>query len=125
MQTLAPSGVRTIDRSGGTVLHTSRTNPAAVRHKDAPAHLKAFFADPAQKHDFTAQVLANLSQLAIEAAAAGKTGVMVALQKGCYTTVDIDVVTGGAKRVDVAAFYDEDHYRPHIRSLGGKPMFLY
>jgi len=67
----------------------------------------------------------NYANLAIEAAAAGKTGVMVALQKGCYTTVDIDVVTGGAKRVDVAAFYDEDHYRPHIRSLGGKPMFLY
>ena len=326
VQTLEPSGVRTIDRSGGTVLHTSRTNPAAVRHKDAPSHLQALYTDPAQKHDFTAQVLGNLSQLgidalvpiggddtlsfalrlhqegfpvvaipktmdndvsgtdycigfstavtrsvgfihalrtssgsheriavvelfgrycgetslisgylagvdrtiisevpfdiqrlarfleddrrgnpsryammtisegavmeggdmvlsgeadafghrklggvgevtaetlkkltgvdmifqpllylmrsgapdaldlmvafnyanlAIEAIAAGKSGVMVALQKGCYTTVDIDVVTGGAKRVDVAAFYDEDAYRPHIRSLSGKPMFLY
>lgn len=326
VQTLEPSEVRTIDRSGGTVLHTSRTNPAAVRHKDAPAHLKAHFPDPSQKHDFTSQVLANLSHLgidalipiggddtlsfalrlhqegfpvvaipktmdndvtgtdycigfstavtrsvgfihalrtssgsheriavvelfgrycgetsliagylagvdrtiisevpfdiqrlarfleedrrcnpsryammtisegavmkggemvlsgeadafghrklggvgavtaealkqltgvdmifqpllylmrsgapdaldlmvafnyanlAIEALAEGKTGVMVALQKGCYTTVAIDVVTGGAKRVDVAAFYDPDTYRPNIRSLSGKPMFLY
>ena len=326
VQTLEPSGVRTIDRSGGTILHTSRTNPAAVRHKEAPAHLKAFFTDPGQKRDFTTQVIENLSHLgievlipiggddtlsfalrlhkegfpvvaipktmdndvsgtdycigfstavtrsvgfihalrtssgsheriavvelfgrycgetsliagylanvdrtvisevpfdiarlarfleedrrsnpsryammtisegavmeggemvltgeadafghrklggigavtaealkkltgldmifqpllylmrsgapdaldlmvafnyanlAIEAIAEGKTGVMVALQKGCYTTVDIDVVTGGAKRVDVAAFYDTEAYRPNIRSMGGKPMFLY
>jgi 6-phosphofructokinase len=323
---LTPSEVRTIDRSGGTMLHTSRTNPAAVRQKDAPAHLRALFTDASQKHDFTSQVLANLAHLgidvlipiggddtlsfalrlhqegfpvvavpktmdndvtgtdycigfstavtrsvgfihalrtssgsheriavvelfgrycgetsliagylagvertiisevpfdiqrlahfleedrganpsryammtisegavmqggemllsgeadafghrklggigavtaeaikkltgvdmifqpmlylmrsgapdaldlmvafnyanlAIEAVAANRTGVMVALQKGCYTTVGIDAVTGGAKRVDVAAFYDTENYRPNIRTLSGKPMFLY
>ena len=30
---------RTIDRSGGTILHTSRTNPQKVRAKDAPGFL--------------------------------------------------------------------------------------
>ena len=32
--------VRTIDRTGGTFLHTSRTNPAKVREKDMPEHLQ-------------------------------------------------------------------------------------
>src|SRR5262249_651126 len=31
--------VRTIDRTGGTVLHTSRTNPGNVRPKEVPAFL--------------------------------------------------------------------------------------
>jgi hypothetical protein len=28
--------VRTIDRTGGTILHTSRTNPGKVKPKDVP-----------------------------------------------------------------------------------------
>lgn len=37
---LDPAIVRTIDRSGGTVLHTSRTNPARVKASEVPPHLK-------------------------------------------------------------------------------------
>jgi 6-phosphofructokinase len=37
---LTPDVVRTIDRTGGTILHTSRTNPAKVKAKDLPAFLK-------------------------------------------------------------------------------------
>src|SRR5687767_15200095 len=33
--------VRTIDRSGGTILHTSRTNPSNVKPEDVPAHIRA------------------------------------------------------------------------------------
>lgn len=36
---LTKATTRTIDRSGGTVLHTSRTNPAKVRPKEIPAFL--------------------------------------------------------------------------------------
>ena len=36
---LDPDVVRTIDRSGGTILHTSRTNPAKVRASDEPDFL--------------------------------------------------------------------------------------
>src|SRR5256885_1028510 len=32
--------VRTIDRQGGTILHTSRTNPGRVKPKDLPSFLK-------------------------------------------------------------------------------------
>jgi 6-phosphofructokinase 1 len=63
---LDEAGVRTIDRSGGTVLHTSRTNPGAVGYKDAPAFLRDAYADPSQKEDFTVHVLENLSHLGID-----------------------------------------------------------
>lgn len=63
---LDPARVRTIDRSGGTILHTSRTNPSAVSHKSAPEFLKAAYDDPGQKKDFTDHVLKNLSHLGID-----------------------------------------------------------
>jgi ATP-dependent phosphofructokinase / diphosphate-dependent phosphofructokinase len=31
----------------------------------------------------------------------------------------------GAKRVDVDALYDVEAYRPKVRQVAGKPMFLY
>ncbi len=64
---------RTIDRHGGTVLHSSRTNPAKM--KKLPEHLagKDFPASESSKGgvatktwDVTGQVLANLSALGIE-----------------------------------------------------------
>jgi 6-phosphofructokinase len=66
LQPLEAAGVRTIDRSGGTILHTSRTNPAAVSYKDAPEILKGSYADHSQKKDFTAQILRNLSDVGID-----------------------------------------------------------
>ncbi|MCB0957059.1 MAG: 6-phosphofructokinase, partial [Ilumatobacter sp.] len=39
IEPLTRAKVRTIDRAGGTYLHTSRTNPQKVREKDLPAHL--------------------------------------------------------------------------------------
>lgn len=52
-------------------------------------------------------------------------GRMVALQEGKYTTVPIDTLTKGVKRVDVDALYDKQEYRPKITNMLGKPMFLY
>jgi ATP-dependent phosphofructokinase / diphosphate-dependent phosphofructokinase len=50
---------------------------------------------------------------------------MVALRSGTYTSVPIDTMMAGTKRVDVEALYDEKRYRPLIRQVDGKPMFLY
>src|SRR5919106_382055 len=36
---LNPSFVRTVDRTGGTFLHTSRTNPSKVRSSELPDFL--------------------------------------------------------------------------------------
>ena len=63
---------RTIDRRGGTVLHSSRTNPAKMQKlpdhlagMDFPVSLVARAASP-QTWDVSRQVLANLSALGIE-----------------------------------------------------------
>lgn len=39
--TLSRASTRTIDRTGGTILHTSRVNPSLVRKELVPAHLQA------------------------------------------------------------------------------------
>jgi 6-phosphofructokinase 1 len=52
-------------------------------------------------------------------------GRLVAVRNGNYTNVPLAVTRQGVKRVDVAALYDIDAYRPKIRHVDGKPMFLY
>ena len=66
-QLLTPPDVRTIDRSGGTYLHTSRTNPSAVRNNEAPAFLKENFGEGEEVKDFTANILKTLETLNIDA----------------------------------------------------------
>ncbi len=56
--------VRTIDRSGGTILHTSRTNPSGVKKSEMPAFLDAH--PKADKTDVTPHVLRNLEHLGID-----------------------------------------------------------
>jgi len=53
-----------------------------------------------------------------------ETGKLVALHGGKYTTVPIDMVLAGRKRVDVPAFYDIEQYKPKIKDFMGVPMFL-
>jgi 6-phosphofructokinase len=51
-------------RTGGTFLHTSRTNPAKVRKSAVPAHLQGKYAS--EINDLTPEVLANLDWLGID-----------------------------------------------------------
>ena len=67
IQELIPSEVRTIDRSGGTYLHTSRTNPSAAREKEVPDFLKKQFDGKEDVKDFTSHVLKNLEYLKVDA----------------------------------------------------------
>lgn len=70
-QPLTKQIVRTIDRTGGTFLHSSRTNPGKVKPKAVPdflkdpAHLDAEANDPSLR-DFTPHVLKNLEFLGID-----------------------------------------------------------
>ena len=50
------AAVRTIDRTGGTFLHSSRTNPAKVKTAEVPAFLAQDF-DGSGPHDITPHVL--------------------------------------------------------------------
>lgn len=59
--------VRTVDRTGGTFLHSSRTNPGRVSPKDVPEFLKSSeLYNPEGTSDFTPHVLKNLAHLGIE-----------------------------------------------------------
>lgn len=51
-------------RSGGTFLHTSRTNPARVHRDSLPDHLADRYTD--DENDLTAEVLTNLDYLGID-----------------------------------------------------------
>jgi ATP-dependent phosphofructokinase / diphosphate-dependent phosphofructokinase len=59
---------RTIDRQGGTILQSSRTNPARVRIGDLPPHLETYGVGhpPGEYVDLTAEVLANLNFLELD-----------------------------------------------------------
>ncbi|CAK0748069.1 ATP-dependent phosphofructokinase / diphosphate-dependent phosphofructokinase [uncultured Gammaproteobacteria bacterium] len=69
VQRLTRDSVRTIDRTGGTILHTSRTNPQRTRASDLPAFLKdAYpFAEGKKTVDCTAHVLKVMEKLGIDA----------------------------------------------------------
>ena len=58
--------VRKIDRSGGTFLHTSRTNPGRVPDNDIPEFLSAPEGSEAP-HDFTPHAVRVLEALGIDA----------------------------------------------------------
>jgi ATP-dependent phosphofructokinase / diphosphate-dependent phosphofructokinase len=66
---LTRENTRTIDRTGGTVLHTSRTNPRRVASAKVPEHLSAAALGKlpfdGKSYDFTPIVLENLERLGV------------------------------------------------------------
>ena len=70
-------------------------------------------------------VALNFGTMAVQHLARGQTGRMMAIQEGCYTTVESDTCIKGKRHVDVDAFYDKDNYRVRIKDVLKKPMFLY
>src|SRR5271168_881613 len=63
-QTLSEDLVNRTGRTGGTFLHTSRTNPTRVEKDRVPPHLRETYS--AEKNDLTAEVLKNLDWLGID-----------------------------------------------------------
>lgn len=69
-------------------------------------------------------VAMSFGNLALQLIRRNETGKMVALHGGKYTTVPVEMVLAGKKRVDVPAYYDIEQYRPRIKDFMGVPMFL-
>jgi len=69
-------------------------------------------------------VAMSFGHLAIQLIQRRETGKMVALHGGKYTSVPIDIINSGKKRVDVPSFYDVVNYRPQIKDFMGVQMFL-
>ncbi len=62
-QSLSEELVNRAGRSGGTFLHTSRTNPSRVKKASVPPHLQETY--NSEKNDLTPEVLKNLEWLGI------------------------------------------------------------
>ena len=63
-QRLTEDVVNRAGRTGGTFLHSSRTNPGRVSKNSVPEHLKGEY--NAEKNDLTPEVLKNLAWLGID-----------------------------------------------------------
>ncbi len=63
VQALTEEVVNRAGRTGGTFLHSSRTNPMSVKREDVPGHLKEAYA--ADVNDLVPEVLKNLDFLGI------------------------------------------------------------
>ena len=70
-------------------------------------------------------VAVNYAHMAIDLVLKKVSGRMVSLSQGIYTDVPMSRITAGQKRVDVRELYDAEQYRPKVRHVMGKPMFLY
>ena len=70
-------------------------------------------------------VSTSFGTMAVQHLADGRTGLMMALVGGKYTTVPVDTCIAGVRTVDVEELYDAENYRPNIREVAGKPMYLY
>jgi 6-phosphofructokinase len=70
-------------------------------------------------------VAINYAVMAADLAVRRAFGRMVALRNGIYTNVPLTVTREGARKVDIEELYDSENYRPKVRHVDGKPMFLY
>ena len=96
--------------------------------RQMPEHIKLAYEDAVQNVMFLKRqqwVATNYAVMAADLALEGSSGRMVALRSGTYTSVPISATREGVKRVDVDELYDVDEYRPKVRHVRGKPMFLY
>ena len=85
-------------RTGGTFLHTSRTNPSNVKKGDVPAHLRdAYNAD---KNDLTGEVLKNLDFLGID--------YMIPIGGDDTLSFGVKLYTKGVKVVAIPKTMDND-----------------
>src|ERR1700722_6437746 len=70
VQPLNRTNTAGIDRTGGTILHTSRTNPSKMKRSSLPKNVPAETLKPLEisdgVYDLTPVVLANLAHLGIE-----------------------------------------------------------
>ncbi|HEX7776913.1 MAG TPA: ATP-dependent 6-phosphofructokinase [Parvibaculum sp.] len=98
---LDPEAVRTIDRSGGTVLHTSRTNPKAMREDKLPDFLKGRFKPGADGMvDCTPHVLRVMEHLGID--------VMVTIGGDGTLTYSAHLHRQGMKLISIPKTMDND-----------------
>ena len=75
--------------------------------------------------DFVDTLVANtFGAMAFDAVRAGKSGLMAAVQNGCYTMATIPDPKLGPRHVDIDTMYNTERYRPNYSNKDGFPIFL-
>lgn len=75
--------------------------------------------------DFVDRLVAStFGTMAFDAVQQGKSGLMAAVQSGCYAMVPIPDPKLGPRHVDVETMYNTDRYRPNYSNKQGLPIFL-
>ena len=75
--------------------------------------------------DFTDKLVAStFGTMAFDAVLKGRTGLMAAIQNGCYTMAKIPDPKLGPRHVDVETMYNTERYRPNYSNKEGMPVFL-
>ena len=75
--------------------------------------------------DFLDKMVATtFASMAVERIADGASGLMTAIQKGCYVDAEIPAADSKARRVDLTTMYNTERYRPDYSNKAGLPIFL-
>lgn len=75
--------------------------------------------------DFVDKMIATtFGNMALDCLAENVSGVMMAIQNGCYVRAEIPDPALGPRKVDVATMYNLDRYRPNYAHKTGLPLFL-
>ena len=75
--------------------------------------------------DFVDRMVANtFAGMAMDALQEGKTGLLTAINSGCYAMVPIPDPKLGPRKVDIATMYNTERYRPTYDRKLGLPIFL-
>ena len=75
--------------------------------------------------DFVDRMVAStFAGMAMDSLQAGKTGLMTAINHGCYAMVPIPDPKLGPRKVEIATMYNTERYRPTYDHKLGLPIFL-
>jgi 6-phosphofructokinase 1 len=75
--------------------------------------------------DFVDKLVAGtFGTMAFDAILKGKSGLMAAIQNGCYTMAKIPDPKLGPRHVEVETMYNTERYRPNYSNKEGLPIFL-
>lgn len=75
--------------------------------------------------DFIDKMVAcTFGNMAMDALAEGKSGLMTGIVNGCYDLVEIPDPKLGPRKVDVETMYNTERYRPRYDNKRGLPVFL-
>jgi 6-phosphofructokinase len=75
--------------------------------------------------DFIDKMVATtFGNMAVECIRDKRTGLMTAIQNGCYAMVEIPNAKMGPRHIDVKTMFDNERYRPSYNNKVGLPLFL-